>query len=164
MLQSAGYNLSRPLNPEENDWEWSRQPLASAIQIANRSTDAQLIRGFYPAEKNPWRWTAGKFTVALKPPAGAREKGASLVLDFVIPDVAFDKLKGVTVYAASGGAALAPESFATPGKHTYRAAVPAAALVKDPAEVDFSLDRVLGAKEYGRELGLIVTSVGLESK
>jgi FkbM family methyltransferase len=164
LLQNAGYNLSRPLNPEETDWEWSRLAMASTIQMADRSTDGQLIRGFYSAEQNSWRWTAGKFTVALKPPAGAREKGASLVLEFVIPQVAFDKLKGVTVSASSDGAAMAPASFTTAGKHTYRAAVPAAALAKDPAQVEFSLDRVLSASEYGRELGLIVTSVGLETK
>jgi FkbM family methyltransferase len=164
LLASAGYNLSRPLNSEETDWEWSRQPMASTIQVADRSTDGQLIRGFYSAEQNSWRWTAGKFTVALKPPGDAREKGAWLVLDFVIPDVAIDKLKGVRVSATSGGAAMAPASFTTPGKHTYRAEVPASVLAKESAEVDFSLDRVLSAREYGRELGLIVTSIGLESK
>jgi hypothetical protein len=164
LLKNAGYNLSRPLNPEEADWEWSRGEMASTIQIADRSTDGQLIRGFYLPAGNSWRWTEGKFTVALKPPAGAREKGATLVLDFVIPDVAFAKTKGVTVSAASGGAAMAPETFTTPGKHVYRAAMPASIFAKDSAEVDFSLDRVLSAKDYGRELGVIVTSLGLESK
>jgi hypothetical protein len=138
--------------------------LASTIHVSDKSTAGQLIRGFYSPEQNSWSWTAGKFTVALHPPAGAPEKGAWLVLDFVIPDIAFQKMKGVTVSATSDGAAVAPESFATPGKHTYRAAVPASALAKDSAQVDFSLDRVLSASEYGRELGLIVTSVGLESK
>jgi len=164
LLQNAGYNLSRPLNAEETDWEWSRQTMASTIQIADRSTDGQLIRGFYSPEQNSWRWTAGKFTVVLKPPPGAREKGASLILDFVIPDVAFDKMKGVTVSATSGSAAMTPQSFTTPGKHTYRADVPPSILSQDSAELNFSLDRVLSAKDYGRELGLIVTSVGLESK
>ena len=164
VLRDAGYNLSRPLNTEETDWEWSRQPMASTIQIANRLTDGQLIRGFYSDQQNGWRWTAGKFTVVLKPPAGAPEKGAWLVLDFVIPDAAFDKMKGVTISAASGGATMTPASFATAGKHTYRATVPASVLGKESAQVDFSLDRVLSASEYGRELGLIVTSVGLEPK
>ena len=138
--------------------------MASMIQVADSSTDGQLIRGFYSAEGKSWRWTGGKFTVALKPPDGSREKGAWLVLDFVIPEAGFDQLKGVKVAASSGGVALASEGFATQGKHTYRAAVPASALSKDSAQVDFSLDKVLSASQYGRELGLIVTSVGLESK
>jgi len=164
VLETAGYNLSQPLNPEETDWEWSRIAMASTIQIADKSTDAQLIRGFYSAEGRSWRWTAGKFTVVLQPPAGAREKGAWLLLDFVLPEAGFDKMKGVTLSASSGGAPLASESFTTQGKHTYRVQVPAAALTKNSAQVDFSLDRVLSASQYGRELGLIVTSVGLESK
>lgn len=164
LLRSAGYNLSRPLNPEETDWEWSRQPMTSTIQMVDANTAGQLIRGFYSLEQNSWRWTAKKFTVALKPPPGASGKGAWLVLNFVIPDVAFDKLKGVTVSATSGAAAMTPASFTTPGKQTYRAAVPASALAKDSVEVEFTLDRVLRESEFGRELGLIVTSVGLESK
>jgi FkbM family methyltransferase len=164
LLENAGYNLSRPLNPEETDWEWSRRELASTIQIADSSTDGQLIRGFYPTEGKSWRWTAGKFTVTLKPPDGSREKGAGLALDFVIPEAGFEQLKGVTVSARSGGVALGSETFATQGKHAYRAAVPASALSNDSVQIDFSLDKVLSAAQYGRELGLIVTAVGLESK
>jgi FkbM family methyltransferase len=164
LLDNAGYNLSRPLNPEETDWEWSRLAMASKVQIADKSTEGQLIRGFYQAEDKSWRWTAGKFTVALKPPEGSREKGAWLVMDFVIPEAGFDKMKGVTMSASVDGAALSPASFATQGKHTYRVEVPPSALTKNAAQVDFSLDRVLSASQYGRELGLIVTSVGLESK
>ena len=163
LLDSAGYNLSRPINPEETDWEWSQIPMASTIQIADKSTDAQLLKGFYSAEDKSWRWTAGKFGVALKPPAGAREKGARLVLNFVIPQAGFEQMKGVTLSASSGGAALAPERFTTQGEHIYSAQVPASALTRNSAEVDFSLDRVLSANQYGRELGLIVTSVALES-
>lgn len=164
LLADAGYNLSRPLNPEEADWEWSRAEIANVVRMSDPATAGQLIRGFYALEQNSWRWTAGKFTVALRPPAEARNKGAWLVLNFVIPDVAFEKLKGVTVSAASGRARMAPESFTTAGKHEYRALVPAAAIGEEVAQLDFSLDRFLQANEYGRELGIVVTSVGLESK
>ncbi|HEX4594781.1 MAG TPA: FkbM family methyltransferase [Bryobacteraceae bacterium] len=164
LLESAGYNLSRPLNAEETDWEWSRLAMASKVQMADKSAEGQLIRGFYGAEDKSWRWTAGKFTVALKPPEGSREKGAWLVMDFVIPEAGFDKMKGVTVAANTDGAALAPASFTTQGKHTYRAEVPPSALTKNAPQVNFSLDRVLSASQYGRELGLVVTAVGLESK
>ena len=164
LLADAGYNLSRPLNPEEADWEWSRVEMAGTVRMADPATAGQLIRGFYSLEQNSWRWTAGKFTVALKPPAEARDKGAWLVLNFVIPDVAFRRLKGVTISAVSDGATISPESFTTPGKHEYRAAMPKETIAKDVAEVNFSLNRFLPASEYGRELGIVVTSVGLESK
>ena len=167
-IKAAGYNRGRPLNPRETDWEWTVAgpgSLASMIRMADASSSSQLIRGFHDLENKAWRWTAGKFTVALRTPPGADKNGALLVLNFTIPSVSLDKLKTMTLSAKTGGAGLAPETFATPGEHRYQREVPASALSKDVVEADFSLDKVLppGDKD-GRELGVIVTSVGFESK
>jgi FkbM family methyltransferase len=164
LLRGAGYNLGRPLNPEEADWEWSAQPLASTILISDTSASGQLIRGFYSLERKSWRWTGGKFTVALRPPDGADSSGAVLVLKFAFPEVSFSKLREVTISAVVGSTKAPPASFNTPGSHTYRAYVPASALGNSTIEVDFSLDKFLPASEYGRDLGIIVTSVGFEPK
>src|SRR5450759_3654784 len=59
--------------------------LATVLNTADPRIAPQLVRGFHPVEGNAWRWTAGQFTVLLKPPAGAEIKGATLVFKFTIP-------------------------------------------------------------------------------
>ena len=167
-IKAAGYNRSRPLNPRETDWEWTvvgPGSWASTIRMADVSSSSQLIRGFHDLENKAWRWTAGKFTVALRTPPGANQKGAWLVLKFAIPAPSLDRLKTITLSAKFDGAGIASETFTTPGEHRYQGEVPASMLAKDVVEADFSLDKVLppGDKD-GRELGVIVTSVGLEPK
>jgi len=121
--------------------------------------------GFNALEQNAWRWTAGKFTVALQTPAGADRSGASLILNFVLPEGSLRKLKSVTVSAKVDGVAIAPETFNTAGEHVYRSEVPVSAFKKNLVTVDFSLDKFLPPTEADhRELGLVVTSIGLQSK
>ena len=85
VMKTAGYNRTKPLNPRQTDWEWTVQnpsEMSSIVRVADTSSDAQLIRGFYPLEHGAWRWTAGNFTVALKVPAGADQNGARLDSEF----------------------------------------------------------------------------------
>jgi FkbM family methyltransferase len=167
ILKTAGYNRSKPLNPEETDWEWTLQrpnEIASTVRIADVSTAAQLIRGFYLLEEKAWRWTARNFTVALPAPDDAKQNGARLTLKFTIPEVSLKQLKSMTLSAKVGNAALAAETFATSGEHEYRRDIPAPALVNDLVDVDFSLDKVLSPPATDRELGVIVTSITLEPK
>jgi len=42
--------------------------LASTLHVADPKVAAQLISGFYGIEGDSWRWTAGKFSVLLRPP------------------------------------------------------------------------------------------------
>jgi hypothetical protein len=56
--------------------------LLSVVQMTDPAASAQLIRGFYPPEASAWRWTMQNFSVALKPPPGAAEKGAKLNFKF----------------------------------------------------------------------------------
>ncbi len=168
LIKASGYNRAKPLNPEQHDWEWTLlEPgrAASTIRMADPSTAGQLLRGFHGVEQNAWRWTAGRFTAALRPPAGAEKSGAWLVLKFLVPEASLRKLKNITVQAKIGSAAMAPETIAAPGAHEYRRDVPASALGKEIVEADFVLDRFLSPAEAdGRELGVVVTSVGLEGK
>jgi len=58
-----------------------------------------------------------------------------------------------------------PTTYTQLGKHQYRRDVPASALQKDFVNVDFSLDKYLQPQETeGRELGVVVSLVGLEAK
>ncbi len=45
--------------------------LASVIHMADPRIAPQLLTGFYTVESNAWRWTMGKFAVALRPPRNA---------------------------------------------------------------------------------------------
>lgn len=167
ILQSAGYNRSKPLNPEQTDWEWTLQrpdQIAGTIRIADPSTAPQLLRGFYPLEQNAWRWTARNFTVALPAPAAAKQNGARLVLKFTIPEVSLKQLENMTLTATIGRTALAGETFTASGEHEYSRDVPASALSTDLVDVDFSLDKALTPPAVERELGVIVTSIAFQPK
>lgn len=139
--------------------------MATMLTMSDPRAAAQLVSGFYNLEQNAWRWTAGHFSVILRPPRNADQIGAILTVKLSVPQPVIEKVKTVTLSAAIHGNILAPETYTTPGEHTYTRDVPAAALHGDSAKVDFSLDRYLpaGAAE-SRELGLIVTTVGFEHK
>lgn len=139
-------------------------PLSSVVRLSDPASANQLLNGFYELEANSWRWTAGRFSVALSAPPGARTNGAWLVLRFNLPDPSIDALKSITVSCKVADAQLAPETFRTPGDHEYHREVPASAFAKDAVAADFSLDKFLKLPGDVRELGLVVTSIGLESK
>lgn len=167
VMKTAGYNRSKPLNASETDWEWIVQDprdMSSTIRVADPSTSGQLIHGFYGLEQKAWRWTAGRFTVALRRPPEAGRNGAVLVLDFTIPDVSLKKLKSMTLTTKLGGLTLKPETYVTQGPHQYRRDIPVSALREELVDVDFVLDKVLGPPEHSDELGVIVTAVTLSSK
>src|SRR4051812_48601324 len=85
--------------------------LVSTIRIADPSSSAQLVRGFYPLESNRWRWAARTFSVALGTPASARTNGAWLVLAFNLPPAWVQALNKLTLTAKAGGVELAAEEF-----------------------------------------------------
>lgn len=159
VLGAAGYNVSRPLSPEETDWEWTAQQPRSTVLMSDVSASSQLTRGFLALEQNSWRWTEKRFAVALHPPAGSSRTGAWLTLKLHIPEVSANQLKTITLSATVGDAVLAPETFTSSGNHDYRREVPASALANEVVEVDFSVDKSLDVG--GVEHGVVVTSVGL---
>jgi len=139
--------------------------LASTLRMSDPAAPAQLVRGFYGVEGGTWRWTAGHFTVMLKTPLSAAQHGATLTASITVPDVVIQKLHSVTLTASIGGKSLKSETYEKPGPYTFGADVPADLLAKDSVTIDFSLDKSLppGAVDQ-RELGIIATSLALESK
>ena len=137
----------------------------SVLAMDGPRADVQLIRGFYPPEGGSWRWTAGKFTVILRPPPGASQYGARLNLSLNLPDAVIRYAGAPTLTATISGTPLAPEKFDGPGDRVYSRDVPAALLHEDMVEIDFTLDKPIPAgKLEKRELGVIVSSVGLVLK
>jgi hypothetical protein len=142
------------------------QPALSVVNVAQPRTDRQLLSGFHGVEGGgAWRWTMGKFAVALEPPPGAARNGATLELKFTLPESVIERRKTVTLSAWVERAPLGPETYTKAGKYTYARDVPARACVLSPVKAGFALDHFLGAGEVdSRELGLIVSSVGLTAK
>jgi hypothetical protein len=140
--------------------------LVSMIHAADPRAAIQLVRGFYDIEQNSWRWTMGKFAVTLRPPAGASKNGAVLQLKFAVPDAVIDdRLKSVTLKASISGVAMDPETYTKSGEYVYSREVPASSLTGETVTVDFALDKFLAAGMVEqRELGVVLTTVGLISK
>jgi hypothetical protein len=139
--------------------------LSSVVNVSDPAASGQLVRGFYVLESNAWRWTMPKFTVALKPPPGAAQKGGRLSLKFNIPEVIFNKLGPMNLRASINGLALPPETYSKAGDYIYAQDVPANALSGDAVSVEFTCDKALPPSgDDARELALVVTSIGLESR
>jgi hypothetical protein len=139
--------------------------LAAMVHVADPKTSFQLVKGFYALEGNSWRWTAGKFSVVLRAPAGAAENGATLRLKLNVPQPIADKLGALRLSAEAGGVALPPETFPQAGDYEYARDVPARAFRGPSLAINFALDKALPPGDVDqRELGIIAISVGLEPK
>ena len=139
--------------------------LASSINVAEPRHDVQLVKGFHNLESGAWRWTMGRFAVNLRPPVSAVTKGADLVMKFTIPEIVLKTNKDVTVNATVNGARLPPVSYQTVGDKTLKLSVPASVLAGDAVRCEFVLDKTLPpSSQDPRELGVIVSSIGLQKK
>lgn len=138
--------------------------MASMIDISDPSIASQLLRGFYLPHEPAWCWTAPRFTVALQVPPHARENGARLLLQYHVLESSIAALNKMTIHAKVGEAPLDPETVTTPGDHQYRRDVPPSAFLKDFVHADFNVDGFVTPPGDNRQLSLIVTAVGLESK
>ena len=136
--------------------------LVSTIEVADPRAKIQLVRGFHDVEAGAWRWTMSKFSVVLRPPTGAAQKGATLQFKFTIPPVSIHRLKSITLRAAVNGFALPPETYTQSGNFVYSRDVPAGALAGDAVPVDFTLDKFIPpGSQDARELGVVAQTVGL---
>ena len=143
----------------------ARARLASTVYAGDPNSSPQLIGGFYGIEEYSWRWTAQRFAVVLRPPEGATGEAANLVVRLGIPEVVIQKLHRISLTAMVDGAALPPETYTQPGDYTYTREVPANRLTSEEVRVDFQLDRVMPPSGQDiRELGIVVTSIGLEPR
>ena len=162
-LAASACTLHRE-KPRLTDEEASPRP-AMIVRVADTATASQLVSGFYEIEHDAWRWTAGKFSVRLRPPRQASKRGAILQLKFSVPEVAIAKLKSVGLEATLNGKTLGRETYQHAGEFIYSRDIPAHLLTYEPVKIDFSLDKVLPATPGDkRDLGVIAISVGFEPK
>ena len=139
------------------------QPIVSALKMNDAAAKDQLTKGFYGLESGSWRWTSGSFSVNLKTPPGAAQKGATLTLALTVSDVILKQVHSQTLAASLGATALKSEKYVDAGAHAFTATLPASALTGDTVTIDFSLDNSIPPGVDRRELGVIVSSVGIES-
>jgi hypothetical protein len=139
--------------------------MSATIRMNDPSAAAQLATGFFPLTANTWRWTAKEFSVVLPVPPGAATQGGTLSLSFNIPDVVTKTVGPLSLSASIDSTALGSEKYVTAGNYTFQKDVPASLLTKEPIKVNFALDKALPPKPpETRELGVIVTSVGIQSR
>jgi hypothetical protein len=139
--------------------------MASVIQMGDPKMETQLVSGFYGIEGNAWRWAARQFTVILRPPFGASQRGGTLQLNLTVPQVVIDKLKNISITASVDGSPLPPETYTQAGPYTYKRDVPGNLLTADSVKVDFQLHKAIPPSGGDlRELGVVVNSVSLEAK
>jgi hypothetical protein len=143
----------------------SAPSLASTVHMGDPKVAAQLVAGFHDIESNAWRWSKRQFSVNLRPPVGSAQKGAMLALSLTVPPVVIETEKSITLTAFINGAKLSTETWSKPGPYVFKSEIPAALLTGDGVRVDFELDKAMppGEKD-ARELGVVVSKVGLESK
>lgn len=138
--------------------------MVSTVRMNDSKAGAQLLSGFYSVEDSSWRWTAGKFSVILRTPLAAAQRGGTLSLAFSVPDVVIRTLNNVTITASINGMALRSAEFNAAGSYVFSADVPASMLTTETVKVDFALDKSLPAGVDKRELGIIATSVALSPR
>lgn len=160
LLTLAGCQTRPPRPILENE----NAGVASVIPLGDSRFAGQLNRGFYQIEQNAWRWTAGRFSVTLKTPPGAAQKGAFLVVKFSVPPTILEKHGNVTLNMSVNGIRIEPATYTAAGQQQLRRPVPAEAFIADVVACDFILDKILPPSPADkRELGIIVSSIGLES-
>lgn len=139
--------------------------LSSMVSMADPSTATQLVSGFHAMENGGWRWTMRKFSVVLKPPAGAEEKGATLRFKMFIPDDHVARLGPITLSAEIDGHQLDPMVISKGGEALYSQVV-APDLLKGPSvKVNFALDKSREPDNIdGRQLGVVAVLVGLQPR
>jgi hypothetical protein len=143
----------------------STTTLTSTAHAADPKSSVQLVKGFHGIEQNSWRWTMGRFTVTLRPPAGSAEKGATLSLKFSIPESVINKVKSTTLSVSVQGTPVGKKTYTSSGEATFATDVPASLLKGDAVVVEYAMDRFLPAGAVdARELGLVFLSTGFESK
>ena len=166
LLALAGLALSgcggqAMLEPDQK--ESADRGLVSLFHTADPQYAGQLVDGFYTPEAFG-RWTKPKFSVVLAVPHTPPLEDPALVVKMFIPDNEMAQLKSMSLSASVNGVALGAEAFTTPGAQVYARSLPASAISGDRLQVNFSLDKWMpGTKQDSRDLGIVVTVVGLKS-
>ncbi len=122
-------------------------PTLEYLPMSAPEADDQIISGVYGREgTNPWRWTAGSATLALKKPAQPKP----LHLEVYIPDASPVR----TVRVLGDGRELYAHTFDKPGNYTLDTAP------SQSGNITIQFDKTFSVPGDHRELGVILTGIG----
>ena len=133
---------------------------ATEISVADPVYKSRLLRGFFDGTE-AWKWTGWNFAVSLDVPEAAGP--TFLLLNFVAPDELMSQVQGFTLTAKVNGELVGKARYEKGGSVNFGLPVPASALKRSPAEVEFSIDQTAKWPD-GRPMGLIVVNVGLKPR
>jgi len=133
---------------------------ATEISVADPVYKSRLLRGFFDGTE-AWKWTGWNFAVSLDVPEAAGP--TFLLLNFVAPDELMSQVKGFTLTAKVNGELVGNARYEKGGSVNFGLPVPASALKRSPAEVEFAIDQTAKWPD-GRPMGLIVVNVGLKPR
>jgi hypothetical protein len=137
---------------------------ASKFNVGDPTRSNQLIYGFYGVEAKPSRWTARRFSFALKPPSAAALRGGKLWIHLFLPDREIYNLGPMTLTTWIDGYSLGPQEFTEGGMHVYAVDVPARLLDTNLVPVRCEFDRAVPPSAAdNRELGAVLTEVSLQA-
>ncbi len=129
----------------------AQEPTLSILPMSAPEVDSQVLYGIYPAEGQPWRWTAEDAALLLKSPG----RPATLELKIYIADAAPARVVHVRV---EGG----PETTKTlPGPGSYTVSLPVDTTGLSTVTVRLSVDRTFTPAGDSRRLGIILNEAGL---
>jgi hypothetical protein len=139
--------------------------IPTVVHLGDPRAAGQVLSGFYDIEDGAWRWTAKQFVVELGTPLGSAGRGATLELQFAIPQVVIAKNPSITLSATVDGNLLPPETYTKAGEQVYKRDVPASLLSAESVKVAFEVDKTMtpGGADT-RVLGVVATSAGLVRK
>ena len=145
----SGLNILEPIVHGAQDVVLLEKPDPRATQI-------ELGEGWYPIEKNRWRWTQRCFNVRMTTqPVNA----ATLRFEFRVPRSIVDALGSVRLKALVGERELPLREYSAPGEHVYIESLNGIA-IQDHVDVRFELDRAYIPSQDSRELGVQVSFFG----
>ncbi|MBL8291843.1 MAG: class I SAM-dependent methyltransferase [Bryobacterales bacterium] len=141
-------------------------PGVSSVEVGNPVFEKRLVRGFYWAHQEAWRWTAPEFAVSLDTPAVGEP--VFLELRAHAPDEYISQVGQATLTATVNGVEVGKHDCAGKGDVQRVWPVPERALTRSPVEVAFRLDKAAQARNgtpermpAGQPFGLIVVDIKL---
>jgi hypothetical protein len=161
-LVAASCKLRDKVREEPTDEE--APVLLSSVSMGDPAAAVQLLRGFYDIEHGAWRWTASKFSLVLKSPAGAREAGGSLIASFTVPEAVIKHVRATKLTATVNGSISGSKEIAAPGDQNFTLDLPGSAFQEDSVTIDFALSKFAEAGSLdARELGVIIHMITVKT-
>ena len=128
-----------------------RKPSLSVLPMNAPEAEQQIVSGVYGLENGQWRWMSRRALLLLKAPPAA----AGLSIRLYIPDSAPARTVEVSINLKR----VASQTYSGPG--AYILSAPSTQLEGDVATLEINVDKTFSPPGDQRQLGIILTEVGL---